>query len=335
MDRPFRGEHEDGSFIPMSNRTSAPNRDYNSAFRELLLDGEAKASSSDSSDSDSELDDDQADTVTGLSADQEAMKLLEAKLSDDPSSLASWHAVLSHSLATIPPDSRNARKARGEITLSVFGRALAASESNGTSARLRALYLQAGESVWTADKLEAEWESALRTVKNKAQIYLAWLNWRLQVRMRQGDLAGVADDVGRAFRTLENHDSEITRVGILLRCARFFKEAGGCAAVSFIEHVAHETAGYPERGVALFQAQVELYVVFLLHHTNRSCFTEPTLLPKCCAPTLYQRNYPSWNNFGTQRSRVSARKARRAGQPGWSCHQIRTLTRMVTNQLHL
>ncbi|KAH7104612.1 DUF1740-domain-containing protein [Auriculariales sp. MPI-PUGE-AT-0066] len=240
LNRPLRREDEETGFIPLSNRAK-PTRTRDKSFQELLLDGEDHLSSTSESEISDHDDDNDETTLTGHTADQEAIRLLEETLVQDPTSLTSWHSLLAHSLASIPIDSKNARKVRGEITLSVLSRALAAHDSNGTSARFRALYLHAGESVWSADKLTAEWETALRTVRSKAQIYLAWFNWRLKVRMRAGDIASVAEDASRTLRALDGPSMEIARVGVILRSARFFIEAG-----------------YHERGIALFQAQIEL-----------------------------------------------------------------------------
>lgn len=238
-DRPFPRETEDQGFIPLS-RSRRQKQPHASSFRELLADDEQASSSSSSSSSESSHEDEEdEDFVASLTAEQEAIKSLENSLAQDPSSLSSWHSLLSYSLAAIPDDSKNVLKARAEITLSVFSRALKAHESNGRSARFRVTYLRAGESVWSAEQLHHEWEDALRAVSNKPQIWLAWFNWRLKSRMHSGDVSGVEDDASRAIHALAH--SEIARVGLLWRSAMFFKEAG-----------------YHERATALLQAQVEL-----------------------------------------------------------------------------
>lgn len=240
------------------------------------MDAEKASSASSESEESGDSSDDE-DVETTLTADQEAIKALEATISADPASLSSWFSLLSLSLATIPHDSKNATKARAEITLSVFSRALKAHDSNGTSARFRVTYLRSGESVWSADQLYHEWEDALRVVANKSQIWLAWYTWRLRVRMRAGDISGVADDASRALRALAH--SELARVGILWRSAVFLKEAG-----------------FHERATAVLQAQAELCVdqhcatstgysppfqVFLLpSYYSGSCFRVPTAVAR-------------------------------------------------------
>lgn len=235
--RPFPRESEEQGFIPLSKSRHKAPRD--SSFRELLIDAEHQSASSSSESEDSGDPSDEENLETTLTADQEMMKSLEATLAADPSSLTAWFSLLSRSLADIPFDSKNASKARAEITLSVFSRALKAHDSNGKSARFRITYLRAGESVWSAEQLHYEWEDALRVVTNKPQIWSAWYNWRLQFHMRSGDISAVSDDAARALRSLAH--SELARVGILWRSAVFTKEAG-----------------FHERATALLQAQTEL-----------------------------------------------------------------------------
>ncbi|OCH96207.1 DUF1740-domain-containing protein [Obba rivulosa] len=197
---------------------------------------DAEESESQSSSSDPESSEDDSYT-TPMSSLQATIKDLEERLAADPSSITSWLSLLSHTLSTVPITSKNAPRARSEITLSVLSRALSAHPSNAQSKTLRLRYLKAGEEAWNASKLRDEWEEALKV--GGIDLWIEWLDWR--IRRADDGVDGIVDDARRALHSLS--DSEADEVGKL----RIFWRV----AVAFRE------AGYVERATALFQAQAE------------------------------------------------------------------------------
>ncbi|KAI0694871.1 NRDE-2, necessary for RNA interference-domain-containing protein [Cytidiella melzeri] len=209
-------------------KTVQSNRDITTAARDSQ---ESDSSSEDNGASDS----DDSDTIHSTSR-QETLKSLEAQLSIDPTSVRPWLSLLSHTLADIPPDTKNAQKARAEIALSVLSRALSAHPSNAQSQQLRLKYLSAGEDIWTLDVLNSEWEIALKI--GSTDLWVQWLDWRIRAAPR--GVEGVTEDARRVFASLPTHD-ENGRLRAFWRLAVALRDAG------FVEH-AH----------ALFQAQAEL-----------------------------------------------------------------------------
>ncbi|KAI0348412.1 hypothetical protein BDW22DRAFT_1350623 [Trametopsis cervina] len=178
---------------------------------------------------------DDSDT-THLTSRQATLRSLEAELSVDPTSIPTWLALLSHTLSSIPPETKNADKSRAEIALAVLSRALSAHPSNAQSQRLRLKYLNIGEAMWTAETLHSEWEKALKI--GSPELWIQWLDWRIRAVPR--GIEGVSEDARRvlAALSLENEDGRLRafwRIAIALR-----------------------DAGFIERANALFQAQAEL-----------------------------------------------------------------------------
>ncbi|KAI0067780.1 DUF1740-domain-containing protein [Artomyces pyxidatus] len=188
---------------------------------------------SDSASDTSESTGDEGDAPV-LTAYQEKMRDLERQLSADPASIDTWLALLSHSLSQMPLASKNATKARSEITLSILTRALSSLPNNFPSTRLTLLYLQAGEEVWTVEKLKDEWETALKS--SDPEIRMAWLEWR--IRRAEAGVEGMLEDARRVLSMLTN---EIERLRVLWRLATGLRQAG-----------------FTERSMALFQAQAEV-----------------------------------------------------------------------------
>ncbi|KAG5647613.1 hypothetical protein DXG03_008966 [Asterophora parasitica] len=156
---------------------------------------ESSDASNHSSDDEGSEDEDEAITLTAL---QETLKELEQQLTRDPTSIDKWLQLLSHTLSTIPITSKNATKARSEITLSILARALAADIRNGTSKFLRLRYMKAGEEVWHESKVRAEWEDALKF--GGVEIWMEWLEWR--IRQAHAGLDGIVDDAVRILDAL-------------------------------------------------------------------------------------------------------------------------------------
>ncbi|KAI0050675.1 DUF1740-domain-containing protein [Auriscalpium vulgare] len=224
---------EIGGFIRLPSRRQQRqgNEDYRSIERPKdNADSDFDSDSSGSAASESSDD----DHTTTLTAHQERMRDLEHEISANPSSVNTWLALLSHSLSQIPVTTKNAPKARSEITLSILSRALSSLPKNVPSVRLRLIYLQAGEEVWEPGRLAEEWDKALLT--GDLEIRLAWLDWRIRNADRGVD--GMLDDAVTVFSILTN---ELERLRILWRLAAALRQTG-----------------FVERSMAMFQAQAEL-----------------------------------------------------------------------------
>ncbi|GLB36027.1 putative NRDE-2, necessary for RNA interference [Lyophyllum shimeji] len=222
--------------LPVSRRRDEKEQSYRSI---TVSKGDSDSEFSDASDHivDDEISADEAGEVT-LTAHQERLKVLEQQLNEDPASVDKWLQLLSHSLSTIPITSKNATKARAEISISVLARALSAHPRNADSKLLRVRYLKAGEEVWHESKVRAEWEEALKL--GGAEIWMEWLEWRI-TRGNAG-LDGVVDDAVRILGLLgQSEGDEMAKVRVFWRVA-----------------VAFQNAGFSERATAMFQAQAEL-----------------------------------------------------------------------------
>lgn len=144
---------------------------------------------------------------------------LNERLTADPRSISNWLSLLSHTLLTTPTTSKNATRARSEISISILARAIAV-DGNGNSCLLRVKYLQAGEEVWHESKLRAEWEDALRKVKG-AEIWMEWFEWR--IRNGTNGISAVVEDAKRALAAVRD---EVGQVRIFWRLAVAFQSAG-------------------------------------------------------------------------------------------------------------
>lgn len=155
-----------------------------------------------------------------LTSKQMAIKKLEEKLREDPSSVQSWLSLLSHSISAIPLDTKNAAKVRAEIAESILSRATSAHPSNKTSITLRLKYLRAGEEVWDEKKLQYEWDDALAL--RSTEVWMAWLDWKFS-RSRSG-LEGIMEDAAHALEQLRHTETGSLRVQ--WRAAVVLQQAG-------------------------------------------------------------------------------------------------------------
>lgn len=208
-------------------------RTITASKHDAYSDDETESSEDERSDS----SDDDSDT-TPMTSLQATLKSLEEQLSADPTSISTWLSLLSHTLSTVPITSRNAPKARSEITLSILQRALSAHPQNASSKALRLRYLKAGEETWHESKLRAEWEDALKV--GGIEMWIEWLDWR--IRKVEKGMDGVVEDAKRVLAAVRGDETGMLRV--LWRVAVGFRDAG-----------------YIERANALFQAQAELCVI--------------------------------------------------------------------------
>ncbi|KAK2461663.1 hypothetical protein APHAL10511_006126 [Amanita phalloides] len=173
-----------------------------------------------------------------LTSHQEMLKTLEHQLSQDPGSIKLWLSLLAQTVSSVPLSSKNATKVRAEISLSVLLRAMSANPGNTRSKTLRIQYLKAGEEIWHETKMHDEFEEALRL--GGIDIWMEWLDWRIR-RSRKG-VNGIVEDAARAMSAFSaDIAEELNRLRIFWRTTVAFRDSG-----------------YPERGMAMFQAQAEL-----------------------------------------------------------------------------
>ena len=246
-------------FIRISSR-SGVNKN-NEPYRFLSKVEADDNSDSSSSESDGSHDSDGNDTPI-LSAHQERLRLLEHDLEANPRAVSKWLTLLNQTLSTIPFTSKNATKARSEITVSIIARALLADPQNKLDRRLRLTYLRAGEDIWHESKLRSEWEDALKV--GGAEIQLEWLDWKIRSGNRGID--GVLESAARALTGLgSGEEADIGKTRIFWRVAVAIKNAGMSRKLADLEVSIHiQSPGYPERAMAMFQAQAELYNNFII-----------------------------------------------------------------------
>lgn len=192
------------------------------------LKGDAESSSSSEDDDGSSSGDDENDSPV-LTSQQETMKLLEQQLNAEPCSVDKWLLLLSYSLSAIPILSKNASKARSEISISILARALAVDPRNSTSSVLRLKFMKAGEQVWHESMVRAKWEDVLKT--GSIDLWMEWLEWR--IRQAERGIDGIIEDGSRALRAF-HHDEldEIARIRIFWRVAVALQNAG-----SSLQHI--------------------------------------------------------------------------------------------------
>ncbi|KAG6862421.1 hypothetical protein C0995_011861 [Termitomyces sp. Mi166 len=219
--------------------SSRPQGINSESYRSIIVSNEDDDSDTDASDvSDQVSNDEGSSDEMILTSYQEKLKQLERAIADEPESTDNWLQLLSHTLSTVPLLSKNATRARSEITVSILARAFAADIRNGSSKTLRIQYLRAGEEVWDESKVRAEWEEALKI--GGVEIWMEWLEWR--IRQAASGVDGVIEDVIRMFGVLsQSEQDELAKVRVFWRVAVVFQRAG-----------------YVERATALFQAQAEL-----------------------------------------------------------------------------
>ncbi|KAG1846882.1 NRDE-2, necessary for RNA interference-domain-containing protein [Suillus subluteus] len=228
----YKHEEVDGFLRLPSDRGHKAAEDYRSVTRQQ----EHPDSDSQSSASDDSSGDESGTPI--LTSYQLSLKTLEQQLAADPSSVETWLSLVKHSLSNIPVTSKNATKARAEITLAILTRARAAHPHNRSSRILFLKYLRAGEEVWHESKTKAEWEEALKL--DGIEIWMEWLEWR--IRTAAGGVDTSVTDATRVLSALGSSESrEIDKLRVVWRVA-----------------VAFQQAGYYERTTALFQAQAEL-----------------------------------------------------------------------------
>lgn len=216
-------------FIRLPSRRSRAVADFES-YRSITV-GESNDLSDSSVASESEdnasSEDDNDQPV--LSAHQETLKHLDQELARNPDAIDTWLSLLQQTLSTIPITSKNATKARCEVTSSILTRALSAAPQNARSKELRIPYLKAGEEIWHESKLRSEWDEALKG--GGIELQMEWLEWK--IRQGQNGIGGVINSATRSLSSLVGDDeqSEIARVRIFWRVATALRDAGKSGAV--------------------------------------------------------------------------------------------------------
>lgn len=200
--------------------------------------------------------DDDDDAIT-LTSQQEALKSLEEELNAEPRSIDKWLLLLSHTLSSIAITSKNASKARSEISISILARALAADPQNRSSKLLRLKYMKAGEQIWHESKVRAEWEDALKT--GGIDLWMEWLEWR--IRKAEKGVDGIVEDAMRVIATFYQDElGEIACIRVFWRVAVALQNAGTVSEHASVGTICKPSliTGFPERAMAMFQAQAEL-----------------------------------------------------------------------------
>ena len=213
----YRYEEVDGFLQLPSNRRRKGTQDYRSITRQEddIIDSDSQSSASgDSSDDDS---------GSPVATAYQPLKALEQQLAADPSSVRTWLSLLDHSLSNIPLTSKNATKARAEITVSILTRARTAHSHNRSSRILFLKYLRAGEEIWHESKTKAEWEEAFKL--GGIEVWMEWLEWR--IRATAGGVDTLVTDATRVLHALgRSESSEIDELRVLWRVAVAFQQAG-------------------------------------------------------------------------------------------------------------
>ena len=143
------------------------------------IDGHSSEDDFYQSSSDSDLEE------VAFSAEQLAIKHLEAQLSGSPTASHLWLSLLQQSITLIPLSTINAPTSRAEVAVAVLRRALKAHPSNRANLMLWFRYLSWGEHIWSVSDLADQWDTALKDVENET-IWLAWLDWQLRAEPDKG-----------------------------------------------------------------------------------------------------------------------------------------------------
>jgi len=206
-------------------------RDIEKSYRSITQDGKldhSDSSSSSDSQSDADWSENEAERPV-LTAHQETLKKLEENLVINAQSVDTWLSLLNQSLTVVPITSKNANKARSEISVSILSRALSAHPQNSRSTVLRLAYLKAGEGIWHESKLKSEWNDALKI--GGIELQMEWLEWR--IRNENDGIDGVVESAARAVASLGNDDySEVAKVRIFWRMTTAIRSAGMFMAIS-------------------------------------------------------------------------------------------------------
>jgi hypothetical protein len=158
-----------------------------------------------------------------LSLHQLKLKELNDLVANQPQSSQHWLELLKQMLSVISLSSKNARRVRAEVTLSVMERALKAHPANQSSKNLKLAYIKAGGAVWDREKVDAEWKEALKL--GDADVWMEWLEWRLQ-HCKTGVDAIVKDASIILTEVKQQENCEMIALRIFWRLAAALRQAG-------------------------------------------------------------------------------------------------------------
>lgn len=204
--------------LPSRRRRRNPEESYRAIT--ITRDSDSDSESSGAADTGEES----SDSSPTLTSQQVAIKKLEQEIAEDPSAVDKWFSLLNHTLSTIPLLSRNARKARSEIIVSILSRALTVNNNNESTKLLRLRYMKAGEEIWPEAKLKAEWDIALKG--GGIEIWMEWLEWRIRTMQNMNGLLDEISRVYSAFNTGEEPVGELAKLRVFWRVAVLYKDAG-------------------------------------------------------------------------------------------------------------
>lgn len=220
-------EEADGFIRVHSRKGKEKDQEYRSIY---ITRGESRDSNA-SSQSGSESSED-SDTPP-MSAREESLRNLEQRVAKNPTSESDWLLLIQHTLNGIMPSSKNAEKARAEISVSILERALSAHPSNVRSILLRLKYLRTGEVIWDLVKTRQEWEKALKDV-GSTDIYVEWLDWVIRATP---SFNSVVEDGIRATNLVASSviddKADCAKLRIFWRITTFFRQAGALTVLDF------------------------------------------------------------------------------------------------------
>jgi hypothetical protein len=221
-------------FIRIPSRRGRPNLDESYRSIGTVVENSDSESSPEShygpdNDDDTDVE---GNTALSLTSHQETLKTLERALAVNAGSVDNWVSLLNHTLSSIPITSKNATKARSEITISLLTRAFSADPQNSKSKLLRLKYLKAGEEMWHESKLKAEWEDALRV--GGVGIWMEWLEW--MTRKGNSGVDGVVDAAVRALESFGfDEEEQLAKVRVFWRTAVAIQNAGVLYIISDLQ----------------------------------------------------------------------------------------------------
>ncbi|KAG8908209.1 hypothetical protein FRC01_007478, partial [Tulasnella sp. 417] len=148
-------------------------------------------------------------------------------------------------------------ESRADVALSIIQKALSAHPTNRFHPVLLARYLRSGSLLWSSAKLEEEWDRAINGVsrdgtalEDTVDLWMEWVSWRLTVKGVEG-----LEEAAEKLHSVTQHEEERLR-----RRQQPLSLALAAARPRFLWRlcVGMAEAGYVERAVAIFQAQIEL-----------------------------------------------------------------------------
>lgn len=225
-----------GEFTPLSTRKKGQ-ADPIETYRSILED---KENDSDGSHSQASLSSSEDEGVT-LTADQEAIKELEAILDHRPDDEQAWLRLWEISTRSLPRTMGRSTQVRTEISLSILRKAMDAHKNNRESLRLRLLYIEYGSPTWSDERTRREWDDLLDElggaqvpIWKRTIVWMAWLERQFVSRPTVGEALEAAKQLMAA---LSEKEFEMLWVRMCWRIAIFMRESGGCFQItlSFID----------------------------------------------------------------------------------------------------